>query len=70
MLDVELSSQQKETLINTPWICWISPIPTDEAINYRAIPQERGMSLISPLVRGLTGAGMTVGIGDGGRVNP
>src|SRR6187551_154510 len=68
MIDVEIPNGSFEALIHTPWISFISNIPVNEVINYRAIHAERGWALISPFGRGLTGQGMTVGIGDGGRV--
>ncbi len=68
MMDVEIPRGGFDQLIHTPWISFISTIPVNEEINYRAVHAERGWALISPFGRGLTGAGMTVGIGDGGRV--
>lgn len=69
LLDVEISSASFNTLLQTPWISFISTIPVNEEINYRALHGERGWALISIFGRGLDGTGMTVGIGDGGRVD-
>jgi len=68
MMDVDITQSQFDALINTPWISFISAIPENELVNYRAVHAERGWALISTLQRGLNGSGMTVGIGDGGRV--
>ncbi len=68
LMDVEIPPASLDALIETSWIAFIQAIPVDEPINYRALPGERGWGLISPLFRGLDGSGMTVGIGDGGRL--
>jgi len=68
MIDVQASERSIERLINTPWISFIGTPPLDEEINYRADQGERGRGLTSPLTRGLDGEGITVGIGDGGRL--
>jgi hypothetical protein len=68
LLDVEIPAASFNALLQTPWISFISTIPVNEEINYRAVHGERGWALISPFGRGLDGTGMTVGIGDGGRV--
>ncbi|HJW28521.1 MAG TPA: S8 family serine peptidase, partial [Saprospiraceae bacterium] len=68
MIDVALPTPSIEILLETPWISFVQEMPVIEAINYRALPGERGWALISPFDRGLNGTGMTIGIGDGGRV--
>ncbi|MEO7925798.1 MAG: S8 family serine peptidase, partial [Saprospiraceae bacterium] len=67
-IDVEVPDAVKEKVISTPWISFIENIPKDEAINYRLINAERGWGLKSPLTRNLDGSGITVGIGDEGRI--
>ncbi len=67
-IDVEVQDGVNKNIINTPWISYIEAIPTDELLNYRALPGERGWGLKSPLTRGLDGSGITVGIGDEGRI--
>ncbi len=68
LLDVEIKSSSFENVKSTPWISYIESIPRDEELNYRLLNAERGWGLKSPLTRGLDGSGMTVGIGDGGRL--
>ncbi|HSF89378.1 MAG TPA: S8 family serine peptidase, partial [Saprospiraceae bacterium] len=68
LIDVQASESSIERLINTPWISFIGRLPIDEEINYRADHGERGRGLTSPLTRDLDGEGITVGIGDGGRL--
>jgi hypothetical protein len=67
-IDADVPGQSIGQVIQTPWIAFMSAIPEDEAIQYRAHQAERGWGLTSPLTRGLNGTGMTVGIGDGGRL--
>ena len=67
-IDAEIPARSTELVIQTPWIAYIGNIPKDEVIQYRAHQGERGWGLTSPLTRGLNGSGMTVGIGDGGRL--
>src|SRR6187431_1861363 len=67
-IDAEVPGQTIQQVINTPWIAFIGAVPKDEEIQYRASQGERGWGLTSPLTRGLNGTGMTVGIGDGGRL--
>lgn len=68
LIDIQIHSQSLTNVIQTPWVSYIEPIPIDEEVNYRQLPGERGWGLKSPLMRGLSGVGMTVGIGDGGRL--
>jgi hypothetical protein len=68
MIDVEIPRGGFNVLMHTPWISFINTIPVNDIVNYRAVHAERGWALISPFGRGLTGEGVTVGIGDGGRV--
>src|SRR4029079_5290067 len=68
MIEFHVHAGEFNTLIHTPWISFINTIPLNEEINYRGIHAERGWALISSFGRGLNGTGMTVGIGDGGRV--
>lgn len=68
LIDVEIKSSSFETILNTPWISFIDIIPRDEEVNYRWLNGERGWGLKSPLTRNLDGSGMTIGIGDGGRL--
>ena len=68
LIDVQASAESFDKIKNTPWISYIGPLPHDEEINYRADHGERGRGLTSPLTRGLDGRGITVGIGDGGRL--
>ena len=67
-IDVDVPGRSIEEVIQTPWIAFIGSIPRDEEIQYRAHQGERGWGLTSALTRGLNGTGMTVGIGDGGRL--
>ncbi len=67
-IDAEVQSAYIERIRMTPWISFIGRIPRDEEINYRAHHGERGWALTSPLARGLNGSGITIGIGDGGRL--
>ncbi|MGB3078668.1 MAG: S8 family serine peptidase, partial [Saprospiraceae bacterium] len=67
-IDVEVRGSGMEKVINTPWIAYIQSIPHDEQVNYRLLNAERGWGLKSPLTRNLDGSGITVGIGDGGRL--
>ncbi len=67
-IDVEVQESYIEETRNTPWISFIGAIPKDEEIQYRAQGGERGWGLTSSLTRGLDGSGMTIGIGDGGRL--
>ncbi len=67
-IDAEVPAENFEHVINTPWISFIEAIPHDEEINYRLLNAERGWGLKSPLTRDLDGSGITVGIGDGGRL--
>jgi hypothetical protein len=68
LMDVIIPSQYWEALVNTPWITFIESIPEDEEVNYRLTNAERGWGLKSPLTRNLDGSGMTIGVGDGGRL--
>lgn len=68
-IDVEVQEGSAEILRNTPWVSFIGSIPHDEEVNYRAHHGERGWGLTSILTRGLNGSGITIGIGDGGRLN-
>lgn len=68
LIDVEIQSSSFDLVLNTPWVSYIESVPKDEELNYRLLNAERGWGLISPLMRGLNGSGMTVGIGDGGRL--
>jgi hypothetical protein len=65
---IDVFASSVDVLLQTPWICYIGQIPVNEPINYRAHHGERGWGLTSPLYRGLDGHGVTVGIGDGGRL--
>ena len=67
-IDAEVPGVAIEQVIQTQWISFIGSIPKDEEIQYRAHQAERGWGLTSTLTRGLNGTGMTVGIGDGGRL--
>lgn len=67
-IDVEVHTDDLDKAINTSWIAYIQSIPHDEPINYRLLNAERGWGLKSPLTRNLDGSGITVGIGDGGRL--
>ncbi|MEP6647839.1 MAG: S8 family serine peptidase, partial [Saprospiraceae bacterium] len=67
-IDVSVAANSFDDLINTQWISFIDNIPHDEPVNYRMINAERGWGLKSPLTRNLDGSGMTVGIGDEGRI--
>ena len=67
-IDAEVPGGSIEEVIQTPWIVFIGTILKDQEIQYRAHQAERGWGLTSPLTRGLNGTGMTVGIGDGGRL--
>ncbi|MBK9104762.1 MAG: S8 family serine peptidase [Saprospiraceae bacterium] len=68
-IDVEAQDGTSDILVNTPWVSFIGSIPHDEEVNYRAHHGERGWGLTSTLTRGLNGSGVTIGIGDGGRLN-
>lgn len=68
MVDVEMNTTKLDAVINTPWVIYISNVPVDEEIQFRGSAAERGTGLMSPLFRGLSGKGITVGIGDGGRL--
>ncbi|MEP6794729.1 MAG: hypothetical protein ABJB16_10415, partial [Saprospiraceae bacterium] len=67
-IDIEVRQIDMRKIINTPWIAYIEPIPHDEPVNYRLLNAERGWNLKSPLTRNLDGSGITVGIGDEGRI--
>lgn len=69
-VDVTIAENGISVLLNTPWVSFIEERPVDVAHNYRLLNAERGWSLISPLFRGLDGSGMTIGIGDEGRLGP
>ncbi len=68
VLDIEVAAIRLRDIAATPWVCYIGRIPEDEEIQYRAHAGERAWGLTSSLTRDLDGSGMTVGIGDGGRL--
>ena len=68
MLDIKVNSSSVDDVISTQWISFIENIPVEEEINFRLINAERGWGLKSSLFRDLDGTGITVGIGDGGRL--
>lgn len=68
LMDIQVNSTSVDEVIRTPWISFIENIPVEEEINFRLINAERGWGLKSSLFRNLDGRGITVGIGDGGRL--
>lgn len=68
IIDIAFDETKTEAVLNTPWIAMVEDIPVDEPINYRYMLGERGWGLINPMGRDLNGEGMTVGIGDEGRI--
>ena len=67
-IDVDIDEKNPAILSSTPWIAYIGAIPKDEEVQYRAQHGERAWGLTSALDRNLNGTGITVGIGDGGRL--
>lgn len=67
-VDVRADEASIASVRETPWVCFIGQIPKDEEVQYRAHHGERAWGLTSALDRNLDGSGITVGIGDGGRL--
>ena len=68
ILRVAIAGDAIEKLAKIPVITWIEPIPApDEPIRYVSIPNQR-VNTLHGEGYGLTGEGITIGVGDAGKV--